>query len=68
MKVLVDIPESKLSSLMEILNGMPSVKVKMLTDSQGEILKHTRDAVVEMKKIRSGKKIARNAEDFLNEL
>ena len=68
MKVLLEIPDNKASSLMEVLQSISYVKVKQLTDSKALLLKELKDAVEEMKLIKSGKKDARNAEDFLNEL
>jgi hypothetical protein len=68
MKVLLEIPDNKAASLMEVLQSISYVKVKQLTDSKALLLKEIKDAVEEMKLIKSGKKDARNAEDFLNEL
>lgn len=68
MKVLLDIPDNKASSLMDVLRGISYVKTKQLTDSKAQLMEEIREAVEEMKLIRSGKKKARNAEDFLNEL
>lgn len=68
MKVLLEIPDNKASSLMEVLQSISYVKVKQLTDTKALLLKEIKDAVEEMKLIKSGKKDARNAEDFLNEL
>jgi len=68
MKVLLDIPENKVNSMMEILNSISFIKVKPLTDSKAQVLNDIKEAVEEMKLIRTGKKKARNAEDFLNEL
>jgi hypothetical protein len=68
MKVLLDIPDNKASSLMEVLSSISYVKATALTDEKALLLSEIKDAVEEMKLIRSGKKKARNAEDFLNEL
>lgn len=68
MKVLLDIPDNKAASLMEVLRSISFVKAKQLTDSKAQTLQELREAVEEMKLIRAGKKKARNAEDFLNEL
>lgn len=68
MKVLLDIPDNKAGSLMEVLRSISFVKAKQLTDSKAQTLQELREAVEEMKLIRAGKKKARNAEDFLNEL
>lgn len=68
MKILIDIPDNKASSLLDVLSGISYVKVKPLTDSKALLLEEIREAVEEMKLIRTGKKKARNAEEFLNEL
>ena len=68
MKVLLDIPDNKAASLMDVLKSIPFVKAKPLTDSKALLLEEIREAVQEMKMIKSGKKKAKNAEDFINEL
>ena len=68
MKILLDIPDDKASSLMDVLRSISYVKTKPLTDAKARLMGEIKDAVDEMKLIRSGKKQARNAEDFLNEL
>jgi hypothetical protein len=44
------------------------VKAKPLTEAKAKLLSEMKDAVDEIKLIKAGKKTARNAEDFLNEL
>ena len=68
MKVLLDVPDNKASSLMDVLKSISYVKVKPLTDAKALMMEEKREAVEEMKLIRAGKAKARNAEDFLNEL
>ena len=68
MKILLDIPDNKASSLMEVLRSISYVKAKQLTDSKAFLMEEIREAVKEVKLIKAGKKKARNAEDFLNEL
>ncbi len=68
MKVLLDIPDNKASSLLEVLKSISYVKAKPLTDTKAQLLAEIREAVEEMKLIRAGKKKARHAEDFLHEL
>ena len=68
MKILLDIPDSKAASLMDVLRSISYVKAKQLTDAKALLMEEIREAVEEMKLIRVGKKKARNAEDFLNEL
>ena len=68
MKILLDIPDNKASSLMDVLKSISYVKAKQLTDAKALLMEEIREAVEEIKLIRAGKKKARNAEDFLNEL
>ncbi len=68
MKILLDIPDSKASSLIDVLKGISYVKVQQLTDAKALLMEEIKEAVEEMKLVRAGKKKARNAEDFLNEL
>lgn len=67
MKVLLYIQDNKTNSLMDVLNSLPYVKTQKLT-SKELFIEEIKESVNEMKLIRSGKKKARNAEDFLNEL
>ncbi len=68
MKVLIDIPDNKAASVMEVLNSISYIKARPLTDAKAMLLEEIREAVEEMKLIKAGLKKARNAEDFLNEL
>jgi hypothetical protein len=68
MKILIDIPDNKAVAVLEVLKGISFVKVKLLSDPKALLMGEIKDAVEEMKLIRAGKKKARNAEDFLNEL
>ena len=68
MKVLLDIKDSKASSLMDVLNSLSYVKVKTISDEKALLIEEIKEAVEEMKLIRAGKKKSRNAVDFLNEL
>jgi len=68
MKVLIDIPDNKAAFFMELLKSISYVKAKPITDEKALLMSEIKEAVEEMKLIRAGKKKARNAEDFLNEL
>lgn len=68
MKVLLEFPDSKAESLMDVLKSIKYIKTKTLTDSKALLMSEIKEAVDEMKLIRAGKKTARNAEEFLNEL
>lgn len=68
MKILLDIKDNKVSFVMELLNSLSFVKAKPLTDKKAEMMSDMREAVEEVTLIKEGKKQARNAEDFVNEL
>ena len=68
MIVLLDIKDSKANFMMELLNSLSFVKAEPLSGSKALLINEMKEAVEEMKLIRSGKKKARKAEDFLNEL
>jgi hypothetical protein len=68
MKILLDIPDNKAASFMDVIKSISYVKAKPLTDAKALLMEELREAVEEIKLIRAGKKKARNAEDFLNEL
>jgi len=68
MKVLLDIPDAKAPGLIDVLQHISYVKAKTLTDEKAQLMSEIREAVEEMKLIKAGKKQARNAKDFLNEL
>jgi hypothetical protein len=68
MKVLLDIKDSKAVHLMEILKSLSYVKATTLTNDKALLMVEMKEAVEEMKLVRTGKKKARNAEDFINQL
>jgi hypothetical protein len=68
MKVLLDIKDKEAVHLMKVLESLPYVKAKQLTEAKALLMEEIKEAVKEMKLIRAGKKKAHNAEDFLNEL
>ena len=68
MKVLLDIRENKAEFVMELLKSLSFVKAKQISSDKAKLMEEIKEAVEEMKLIRSGKKKARNAQDFLNEL
>jgi hypothetical protein len=68
MKILLDIPDNKVSTLMEVLKNISYVRAKPLTDAKALLIEETKEAIDEMKLIRAHEKEARNAEEFLNEL
>ena len=68
MKVLLDTKDNKASFVMEVLKNFPFVKTNTITPAKALLMEELQEAVEELNKIKAGKKKARNAEDFLNEL
>ena len=56
MKVLLDIPDKKTDSFMDVLRHISYVKAIPLTESKAELLSEIREAVHEVKQIKAGKK------------
>jgi len=68
MKILLEIPDNRAGSLMDVLKSISYVKAKLITEVKAQLLSEMKDAIDEMNLIKKGKKTAHNAEDFLNEL
>jgi hypothetical protein len=67
MKVLLDIPDKKADSLLDVLRHISYVKAKPLTESKAKLLSDIQEAVHEIKQIKAGKETSRNVRDFLRE-
>ena len=68
MKVILDIEDSKANTLLNLLKDLKYVKAEMLTQPKAKFLQELKEAVNELNQVKEGKKKARNAQDFLNEL
>jgi hypothetical protein len=68
MKLLLDVKDAKAGPLLRVLKDLRYVKTETLTPAKAQFLLELKGAVKELKQIKAGKKKARNAEDFLNEL
>jgi hypothetical protein len=69
MKVLVDIPDNKADFGLEVLRNLVFVKkASPISGEKSILIEEIKEAVEELNLIKAGKKQARNAEDFLNEL
>jgi hypothetical protein len=67
MKVLLDIPDTKADSLLDVLRHISYVKTMPFSDEKHKILLEISEAVQEVKQIKAGKKRSRNVHEFLNE-
>lgn len=69
MKVLVDIPDNKADFGLEVLRNLVFVKkANPISGEKSILIEEIKEAVEELNLIKAGKKQARNADDFLNEL
>lgn len=69
MKLLSDVKDSKADALLSLLNKMGNdVKVKTISPDHARFLGELKEAVDEHNLIKAGKKQARGAHEFLNEL
>ena len=66
MKILLDIEDHKAINLLKALERLAYVKTKVLSETQD--ISELGEAVEEMNLVNSGKTIARDAEEFLQEL
>jgi hypothetical protein len=66
MKAIIDIPETKAASIMDVLQSISYLRIIPLTDEKALLLQEIKESVKEMNEIKSKKKAARNARDFLN--
>jgi hypothetical protein len=68
MKVLLDIKDNKALPLLEVLRSLPYVKAKPLTEEKAQLLEEIKEAVENLKLVRSGKMKARQAKELLDEI
>jgi hypothetical protein len=68
MKILLEIPDNKARSLLDVLQGIKSLRTTTPSEKKATLMKEIKEAVDEITLVKAGKKTARNAEDFLNEL
>ena len=53
---------------MKVLKDLRYVKTELLSPAKAQFLTELKEAVAELNLVKAGKKKARNAEEFLNEL
>jgi hypothetical protein len=66
MKAIIDIPETKATSILDVLRSISYLKIIPLTDEKFSLMQEIKESVKEMNEIKNKKKIARNAREFLN--
>ena len=68
MKLLLDIKESKVLFLMELLHNFSFVKVQPITNEKALLLQEIKEAVDAVNLVKKGKLSARPAKELLNEI
>jgi len=68
MKVILDIKDNKATSLMEVLKGLPYVKMKTISDEKALLIEEIKEAVDQLNLIRMGKLKGIPAKQLLDEL
>jgi hypothetical protein len=69
MKILLEVPDNEAVFGIKVLKSLSFVKkIKPMNAAKDLLIEELKEAVTEINLIKSGKKKARNAEDFLNEL
>ena len=68
MKAVLEIKDSRVSFVMELLNNFSFVKVKPITNEKALLLSEIREAVDTINLVKAGKVQARPAKELLNDL
>ena len=68
MKIILDIKDEKASFMMEVLKNFKDVKTTPLSAYKADVLEGIKEAVDEMKQIKSGKLKGIPARELLDEL
>jgi hypothetical protein len=68
MKIVLQVKDSKAGFILDMLKKYPYVKAKTVLTAKNKLHKDIEEAVDELKLVLEGKKEAKNADDFLNEL
>ncbi len=69
MKIFLEVPDNEAVFGIKVLKSLSFVKkIKPMNAAKDLLIEELKEAVTEINLIKSGKKKARNAEDFLNEL
>jgi hypothetical protein len=68
MKFVLDVKEDKVELLMALLNQLPYVKTTPLTPYKAKVLEDIKEVVDELNLVLSGKLVACDADELLNDL
>jgi hypothetical protein len=68
MKFIVEIPDKKAASLLEVLNSISYVKLKPIQNEKSNLISEIKQSVKEINLVKAGKLKAKPIEALLNEL
>lgn len=68
MKVILDIKDSKVPFVMELLKGFSFIKTQPLSEEKMRLISEMKEAVDNLKLVKKGKLKARPARELLDEL
>lgn len=68
MKILLDIPDNKAASLLDVLRSISYVKAKTLSNEKALLMVEIKDAINELALIKQGKLRGIPAKELLDEL
>jgi hypothetical protein len=68
MKVLVDVKDSKVEFILELLNNFSFAKAKPISPAKAQFLEELKEAVENLNLIKQGKLKGRLAEELLDEI
>jgi hypothetical protein len=66
MEIVIDVKETKIALMLELLRSMPGVKIKSPVSPKGQVLKDLEEAVENMQLVQDGKLEAIPIEALLN--
>lgn len=68
MKLVIDVKDSKVEFLLELLRSLPFVKSTTIRNEHDEVVESVRTAVEQLKQVKAGKLKGRPVQKLLDEL
>lgn len=68
MKVILDVPDNKAASLMDVLKSISFIKIETISPAKATFLKELKSSIEEVVLAKQGKIQLKSADQLLNEL
>jgi hypothetical protein len=68
MKVILDIPDNKATSLIDVLKSISFLRIETISSSKAQFLKELKSSIEDVKVAKQGKIKLKSAEQLINEL